>query len=297
MKQTANNNSKNAAQMKAAELATAKREQGTAFGDLFWDNYGKSSIIICGNIDDHAAELEALGGRRIMARYSALQNGRKWTERMGRTDAYLFSEARQREALQYLTTINAAIFDAALRHEGEQVKAAEAYEVGERVATIYGSGEITKHTARYGGGKCCVVKLDRFTYRYGWKGMPQTFVEVSAEDMRPEADSSRAASLQDSQEIDSFTRKYCASDIIDAAQMGATLCLEHEGKRIKIRTAYTNGHNDPQGWTYCVTWYEGKDLRECENGVTLLQAAHAMSQFKKGAANGLTLSEILNPAA
>ena len=190
MKQTANNQAKNAAQMKAAELATAKKEkQGTAFGDLFWDNYGKSSIIICGNIDDHAAELEALGGRRIMARYSALQNGRKWTERQGRTDAYLFSEARQCEALQYLTTINAAIFNAALRHEGEQVKAVEAYEVGERVATIYGSGEIIEHTARYGGGKCRAVKLDRFTYRYGWKGMPQTFVEVAAEDMRPEADS------------------------------------------------------------------------------------------------------------
>lgn len=90
-----------------------------------------------------------------------------------------------------------------------------------------------------------------------------------------------------------FAEQYCKPDIIKAAKMGVSQCLSHNGKEIRIRMAYKNGHDDPTGWTYCVTWYQGKELRECDNGVTLNEAALDMALFKRRAAKGWTLEEIL----
>ena len=294
-----NNETKNAANMVASDnmkvadyLANLKKQKGESFGDLCWDNYGKASVIVFGNIAGHADELEILGGKRIEAKYSALQNGRKWSERWGRTTAYLFGANAKEAARRYLTEINHAIMNAALRKEGETLRPAQAYKVGERVTTIHGTGTVTEHEARYGNGRCRCVRLDRPTYNYGWEGMPQTFIEVSEENMKPN-DEKRTEALHQGQDITAFAEEYCKPDIVDAAEMGVSQCLEHEGKRIEIRTAYKNGHNDPEGWTYCVSWYEGKELVECENGVSLTIAAEHMARFEKGAAKGLTLRQIL----
>ncbi len=193
MKTLANNNNeiKNAANMVASDnmkvadyLANLKKQKGENFGDLCWDNYGKASVIVFGNIAGHADELEILGGKRIEAKYSALQNGRKWTEKMGRTAAYIFNASHRDGACRYLANINDAILSAALRKEGETVKPAKSYQVGDRVNTIYGKGTIIEGESKY-SDRCRCVRLDIQTYNYGWKGMPQTFVEVSDGDMKP----------------------------------------------------------------------------------------------------------------
>ena len=154
--------------------------------DLTWDYYGKQSIIIFGNIEAHAKYLEFMGGKLIEAKYSPLANGRKWTEKMGRTRAYYFSATRKADAIQYLTEYNRAMFDLALWHEGEEQKTITDYTPGQKVVTIWGLGEVTEHKAHY-SSRCVVVKLDTPTYNYGWKGLPQLFVEVNAESMRPAA--------------------------------------------------------------------------------------------------------------
>ncbi|MBR3164113.1 hypothetical protein IKF15_02315 [Candidatus Saccharibacteria bacterium] len=152
--------------------------------DLTWDSYGKNSIIVFGNIEVHANYLEIMGGKLINAKYSPLANGRKWTEKMGRTRAYYFSATNKAAAIHYLTDYNRAIFDLALWHEGEEQKNITDYTPGQKVVTIWGLGEVTEHPAQY-SSRCLVVKLDTPTYNYGWKGLPQTFVEVSCENMRP----------------------------------------------------------------------------------------------------------------
>ena len=154
--------------------------------DLTFDYYGKESIIVFGNIENHAKILEIMGGKLINAKYSPLANGRKWTEKMGRTRAYYFSKTNKATAIQYLSDYNRAIFDSALLREGEECKPIADYTPGEKVLTIYGIGEVTEHKAHYSAA-CLVVKLDTPTYNYGWKGMPQTFIEVKADDMKPAA--------------------------------------------------------------------------------------------------------------
>ena len=67
--------------------------------DLTFDYYGKESIIVFGNIENHAKILEIMGGKLIDAKYSPLANGRKWTEKMGRTRAYYFSKTNKATAI------------------------------------------------------------------------------------------------------------------------------------------------------------------------------------------------------
>lgn len=121
----------------------------------------------------------------------------------------------------------------------------------------------------------------------------RTWLNIDA--FEPVAD--EKPTLERASEISDYAEDYCKPDIVDAAKMGVTQSLEHEGKRIEIRTAYKNGHNDPEGWTYCVSWYDGKRLVECENGVSLNIAAEHMARFEKGASKGLTLTQILYPVA
>lgn len=282
-----NNETKNAANMVASDnmkvadyLANLKKQKGESFGDLCWDNYGKASVIVFGNIAGHADELEILGGKRIEAKYSALQNGRKWTEKMGRTAAYIFNASHRDGACRYLANINNAILSAALRKEGETVKPAKSYQVGDRVNTIYGKGTIIEGEAK-SSDRCRRVRLDIQTYNYGWNGMPHTFVEVSDGDMKPNHEGEDSTA-------------YYRRAITEAAAMGCARCCEYQGKRIEVKTAYKNGHDDPTGWTYCVSWYEGKELKDCENGVTLEQAARALAQFEQDSRkNSYTPSEKL----
>ena len=178
------------------------------YGDLCYDYFGKGSVIVFGNTDDHAAQLEAIGGKYSdRLRYSPLQNGRKWTEKQGRTAGYYFTtEESKREAIQYVQRVNHAIFD---KYEqttkgGEHLKQRPAdFKPGDRVRTIHGLGTVTEHTPQYNKAVSVCVKLDKFTYNYGWKGMPQTFIECrcdeitrySASEKSETADERKAAAI------------------------------------------------------------------------------------------------------
>lgn len=110
-------------------------------------------------------------------------------------------------------------------------------------------------------------------------------------------------------ELESLTAKY-AKQIEESALLGCG-CMAGDGdetrkdsKCVKVRTAYKNDSHNPKDWTYCVSWYETapikgdadgqhQTLRECDNGVTLNEAALDMALFKRRAAKGWTLEEIL----
>jgi len=158
------------------------------YGDLCYDYFGKSSVIVFGNTDDHAAQLEAIGGKYSdRLRYSPLQNGRKWTEKQGRTAGYYFTtEDGKREAVQYVQRVNHAIFDkyeqSTKGMENVRQKPAD-FKAGDRVRTIHGLGTVTAHEPQYNKAVSVCVELDKFTYNYGWKGMPQTFIECRCDEI------------------------------------------------------------------------------------------------------------------
>ena len=158
------------------------------YGDLCYDYFGKSSVIVFGNTDDHAAQLEAIGGKYSdRLRYSPLQNGRKWTEKQGRTAGYYFTtEQGKREAVQYVQRVNHAIFD---RYEQstegmENVRQKPAdFKEGDRVRTIHGLGTVTANEPQYNKAVSVCVRLDKMTYNYAWKGMPHTFIECRCDEI------------------------------------------------------------------------------------------------------------------
>jgi hypothetical protein len=158
------------------------------YGDLCYDYFGKGSVIVFGNTADHAAQLEAMGGKYSdRLRYSALQNGRKWTEKQGRTAGYYFTTDESKgEAVKYVQRVNHAIFD---KYEqstkgGEHLKQKPAdFKAGDRVRTIHGLGTVTEHTPKYNAAQSVCVKLDKSTYNYGWKGMPQIFIECRCDEI------------------------------------------------------------------------------------------------------------------
>ena len=92
-----------------------------------------------------------------------------------------------------------------------------------------------------------------------------------------------------------LTAKY-REQIVNNMQLGCG-CMVGDGyegrkdsKWVKVRKAYTNDSLSPRDWTYCVSWYDveptdgdgyRETLRECENGVTLEQAARAMAIFEQ----------------
>lgn len=158
------------------------------YGDLCYDYFGKSSVIVFGNTDDHAAQLEAIGGKYSdRLKYSPLQNGRKWTEKQGRTAGYYFTtEQGKREAVQYVQRVNHAIFD---RYEqstegGEHLRQKPAdFKEGDRVRTIHGLGTVTANEPQYNKAVSVCVRLDKMTYNYAWKGMPHTFIECRCDEI------------------------------------------------------------------------------------------------------------------
>ena len=158
------------------------------YGDLCYDYFGKSSVIVFGNTDDHAAQLEAIGGKYSdRLKYSPLQNGRKWTEKQGRTAGYYFTtEQGKREAVKYVQSVNHAIFD---RYEqstkgGEHLRQKPAdFKEGDRVRTIHGLGTVTANEPQYNKAVSVCVRLDKMTYNYAWKGMPHTFIECRCDEI------------------------------------------------------------------------------------------------------------------
>ena len=94
-------------------------------------------------------------------------------------------------------------------------------------------------------------------------------------------------------------------DIIrEHTTMGKETRYNHDCGCIRVTVAYRNDSDKPEDWTYCVAWYkwtdivtEKRELVECENGVRLEQAARAMADFHLLADAGLSLRQILYPAA
>ena len=96
--------------------------------------------------------------------------------------------------------------------------------------------------------------------------------------------------------------KGSASYIRRQARMARCAFYSHKGARIETSIAYRNGTDDPDGMSYKVCWYDETrtgelHLVECENGISLEQAARHMADFSLLSECGLTLREILHPAA
>lgn len=104
-----------------------------------------------------------------------------------------------------------------------------------------------------------------------------------------------SGNLPSPDDIESLTAKY-AKQIVNNMQLGCGCMVGNgtESKKdsqwVKVRKAYTNDSRDPKDWTYCVCWYDveptdrdgyRETLRDCENGVTLEQAARAMAIFEQ----------------
>lgn len=96
-------------------------------------------------------------------------------------------------------------------------------------------------------------------------------------------------------DVERLTAKY-SEQIVNDMQLGCGCMVGNgtESKKdsqwVKVRKAYTNDSLSPRDWTYCVCWYDvepidgdgyRETLRECENGVTLEQAARAMAIFEQ----------------
>lgn len=168
---------------RAAYLRETKAEGNTLpageFGDLCYDYFGKSSVIVFGNTEDHAKQLEEIGGKKSdRIRYSPLQNGRKWTEKSGRTSGYYFTtEKAKAKAVEYVQRVNLAIFKKYEKAATNVSQMPADFKEGDRVRTEHGLGTVTAHTPRYNAANSVCVKLDKFTYNYGWKGLPHLLID------------------------------------------------------------------------------------------------------------------------
>ena len=97
------------------------------------------------------------------------------------------------------------------------------------------------------------------------------------------------------QERKAWTR-HMADAIRHKAQTAETTKYCHNEGRIEASIAYRNDSNDPDEMSYRVCWYDSENnLKECENGIYLWQAALHMADFHLLAEAGLTLQEILYP--
>ena len=223
------------------------------FGDLCYDYFGKGSVIVFGNTSDHAAQLEAIGGKYgDRLRYSALQNGRKWTEKQGRTAGYYFTtEQGKREAVQYVQRVNHAIFD---RYEqstegGEHLKQKPAdFKAGDRVRTIHGLGTVTEHTPKYNAAQSVCVKLDKSTYNYGWKGMPQTFIECRCDEITRYTEAEKSADQENeakalAERIKNTLEQTGASAWADQVADKTILVTRHNGSMETLRVIFVDEEN------------------------------------------------------
>lgn len=152
----------------------------------------------------------------------------------------------------------------------------EGFKVGDMVRHNQ-SNEVAKVVGIRKGNSCALGLVTLYKLDFG-KSVEGSFgYELNGGEFVAEA-----LSLYDgSKSGDSGRTEYYRKEIADAAQLGLIKSLECGRKKITARAAYTNGHNNPEGWTYCVCWYEGTTLKECENGISLDQAACAFSQWEK----------------
>lgn len=146
------------------------------------------------------------------------------------------------------------------------------------VLTITAAGEYYGIKAESEDGKVKWTGLDRDFVPCtpdGRELLPEPPAEIIIDEEPTLEDS---CEISDAEDIESRKRT-----IVSRAKEGKQAWRMYNGYEVRVRTAYKNGHNDPTGWTYCVSWYEGEKLLECENGVTLEQAAKAMEDLPRWA--------------
>ena len=223
------------------------------YGDLCYDYFGKGSVIVFGNTSDHAAQLEAMGGKYSdRLRYSALQNGRKWTEKQGRTAGYYFTtDEQKREAIQYVQRVNHTIFDkyeqSTAGMEGVIQKPAD-FKAGDRVRTIHGLGTVTEHTPQYNKAVSVCVKLDKSTYNYGWNGMPQTFIECRCDEITRYTEAEKSADQENetkalAEKIKNTLEQTGASAWADQVADKTILVTRHNGSMETLRVLFIDEDN------------------------------------------------------
>lgn len=277
--------------------------------DLCWD-VDEEGVKVWGNIELHADNLKGMGARKSRVVFKSNKTGLPQG-----ADCYVLPKDCEDAVRQYIRKTHERIshdFSEAREKYGQE---RHEYHEGERVLTIYGRGTVIK-TDCWHASDLIDVRLDLPTYNYIWSllGTPQSHVAVNREQIvsielpEPPAEIviDEEPTIYDRHNITAEERRErtegSAFYIRNQARMNGCAFYHHKGARIQVSIAYRNGTKDPDSMSYKVCWYDETrtgelQLVECENGVSLEQAARHMADFALLSGCGLTLREILYPAA
>ena len=298
-----------------ATLEQAEEITDIPAADLVWDE-DKEVVKVWGNIESHRDNLERMGGRRGRVVFTNNKTGLPTG-----ADCYTFRKDREADIREYVSKTHDRIsrdFRETYDKHGDR---GHEYHEGERVVTIYGRGTVIKTDCCH-ATELIDVRLDAPTYNYIWSlaGTPQRRVAVNRDNIvsielpEPPAE----VTLEKTSEITAEPTLYerhnitaeerrkraevSAQYIRRQARMAREAFYHHKGARIETSIAYRNDTDDPDKMSYKVCWYDetrtGRlHLVDCENGISLGQAARHMADFALLTECGLTLREILYPAA
>ena len=298
-----------------ATLKQASEITDIPAADLVWDE-DKEGVKVWGNIESHRDNLERMGGRRGRVVFTNNKTGLPTG-----ADCYTFRKDREADIREYVSKTHDRIsrdFSETRDKHGER---GHEYHEGERVVTVYGRGTVVK-TDCWHATDLIDVRLDAPTYNYIWSlaGTPQRRVAVNRDNIvsieLPEPP--KEVTLEEPSEITAEPTLYerhnitaderrkraegSAQYIRRQARLAREAFYHHKGARIETSIAYRNGQDDPDKMSYKVSWYDETrtgelHLVDCENGISLGQAARHMADFALLTECGLTLREILYPAA
>ena len=253
--------------------------------DLVWDE-DEQGVKVWGNIDKHAENLTKMGAKRGRVMFTSNKTGLPTG-----ADCWVLPKCKGEDVRQYVRKVHERIsrdFGEAREKYGDK---GHKYHEGEKVVTIYGRGTVVRGRAWY-ASDLIDVQLDAPTYNYIWSllGTPQKMVAVSRNDIvsiqlpEPPAEIviDEEPTLESASEI-SDNLKSRKRTIVSRAKEGKQAWRMYNGYEVRVRKAYTNGSKEPENWTYCVSWYAGGQVVECENGVRLEQAAKALNDLPQWA--------------
>lgn len=190
-----------------------------------------------------------------------------------------------------------------LQETGE-IKEAEGIKVGDKVKHVWSDKVATVTAIRKGYWDASDGEVWLFTLDYGkdtkgeWKTVLGPFkMELNGKEFRRQAltlvENSTLYEVHiTADERRAHTSRY-AKVIRNRAQLARTAWTQHGKDRIEVSIAYRNGTNDPDGMSYKVCYYQDEHLKDCDNGVTLKQAARMMADFHLLSGAGVSLDVIL----
>lgn len=289
--------------------------------DLVWDE-DKEGVKVWGNIELHAKNLESMGGKKGRVTFKSNKTG-QWQG----ADCYTFAKAKEETVRDYIRKVNERISHDFSEAREKNSQEGHEYHEGEKVVTIYGRGTVTRSNSWH-ASNLIDVRLDHPTHNYIWSllGTPQRNVAVNRENIisieLPEPPAEVRIDVEPTLESASEIKAVCIEGVSLTAEkrakwvknfgdiirehttQGRETQYNHDCGCIRVEVAYRNDSDNPEDMTYCVSWYkwldietEKRELVECENGIRLEQAARAMADFHLLADAGLTLQQILYPAA